>query len=237
MRRVLAVSPHLDDAVFSAGGTLARHAMDGDEVTILTCFTGNVAKPQGFALECQLDKGLSAEIDYMALRRAEDLAACEAIGAKAIHLPFLEAPHRGYADAKSLFAGRKETDAPIVADLRAAIASLYDKLCPSIVYGPLGVGNHVDHHVVRDAMAEQSAGVPVVSWEDFPYAMKSEAVSEGVVRRPLDAPSAAAKLRSVLCYKTQLGFQFGSAEHAADILSQWTVEGFVSDDLAAQTPS
>ena len=85
-------------------------------------------------------------------------------------------------------------------------------------------------------MTEQPAGVPAVWWEDFPYAMKSEAVSEGVKRRPLDAPSAAAKLRSVLCYKSQLGFQFGSAERAADILSRWTREGFVGDDLATQTP-
>ena len=58
---MLAVSPHLDDAVFSAGGTLAGHALDGDDVTVVTCFTGNVARPQGFALACQLDKGLSPE--------------------------------------------------------------------------------------------------------------------------------------------------------------------------------
>ena len=66
-------------------------------------FTGNVAEPQGFALACQLDKGLGPEVDYMALRRAEDAQACGRIGATPIHLPMLEAPHRGYADAAELF--------------------------------------------------------------------------------------------------------------------------------------
>ncbi|MCH2488188.1 MAG: PIG-L family deacetylase, partial [Erythrobacter sp.] len=92
MSRVLAISPHLDDAVFSAGGTLAEHAMAGDEVTVLTCFTGNVPEPTGFALACQLDKGLAPDIDYMALRRDEDHDACAKIGATALHWPFLEAP-------------------------------------------------------------------------------------------------------------------------------------------------
>ena len=162
----------------------------------------------------------------MALRRAEDLAACEAIGAKTIHLPFLEAPHRGYTNAKALFAERRKTDEAIVSKITSAIALHCEKLCPSIVYGPLGVGDHVDHHVVRDAMAAAPITVPTILWEDFPYAMKTDTAAEAVIRRPLDTLSAAAKLRGVLCYQSQLGFQFGSAESAADILSQWTAEGF-----------
>ena len=39
-------------------------------VTVVTCFTRSVPDPQGFALACQLDKGLGPEVDYMALRRA-----------------------------------------------------------------------------------------------------------------------------------------------------------------------
>jgi hypothetical protein len=108
--RVLAVSPHLDDAVFSAGARLAEHAMAGDAVMVVTCFTGNVAEPQGFVLACQLDKGLPADIDYMALRRAEDEAACALIGAEPLHLPLLEAPHRGYDSAVALFGPRLASD-------------------------------------------------------------------------------------------------------------------------------
>ena len=53
--------------------TLAALADAGHEVTVLTCFTRSVPDPTGFALACQLDKGLPAEADYMALRRADQL--------------------------------------------------------------------------------------------------------------------------------------------------------------------
>ena len=232
MSRVLAISPHLDDAVFSAGGTLAGHAMDGDDVTVLTCFTGNVARPEGFALACQLDKGLSADVDYMALRRAEDRAACEAIGAQAVHLPFLEAPHRGYSNAAELFGGRRAEDEPLVSRLAAALAQQIERTAPSIIYGPLGVGDHVDHLVVRDAILASATSTAIEWWEDFPYAMKDVKLHEAVIRRSLDAANAAAKLRAVFCYTTQLGFQFGSTERATDVLSQWSHEGFACHDDA-----
>jgi len=98
----LAVSPHLDDAVFSAGALLARLATQGWRVVIATCFTASVPNPRGFALACQLDKGLASSVDYMALRRAEDADACAALGCEIVHLPFTEAPHRGYEDPLAL---------------------------------------------------------------------------------------------------------------------------------------
>ena len=226
MTRVLAISPHLDDAVFSAGGTLARHAMNGDEVTVLTCFTGNVQRPAGFALACQLDKGLPANVDYMALRRTEDENACGQIGARAEHLPFLEAPHRGYRDAAALFGKRLESDQTVLDDLTKAIREQMDRFRPSVVYGPLGVGDHVDHHIVRDVILALSGDAGTIWWEDFPYAMKSPDVATGVQRRTLDPAAAAAKLRGVLCYSSQLAFQFGSTEGAVETLSSWSSEGF-----------
>ena len=78
---VLAISPHLDDAAFSAGGLLATLAR-AHRVVVATVFTQSVPAPTGFALRCQTDKGLAPEEDYLALRRAEDAAACAALGAE-----------------------------------------------------------------------------------------------------------------------------------------------------------
>ncbi|MGB3801544.1 MAG: PIG-L family deacetylase, partial [Lewinella sp.] len=75
----LVFSPHLDDAAFSCGGWIA--SQQAGSVTVVTCFTQSVEAPTGFALACQLDKGLTAEVDYMALRRAEDATAMDALGA------------------------------------------------------------------------------------------------------------------------------------------------------------
>ena len=80
MPTALALSPHLDDAAFSCGGLLASLAREGWHVVMATLFTASVADPTGFALACQLDKGLPAEVDYMALRRAEDVRAAAEAG-------------------------------------------------------------------------------------------------------------------------------------------------------------
>ena len=99
VRTALFLSPHLDDAVFSCGGTIALLPRAGWRVIVATVFTRSVLNPPGFAPACQLDKGLTPDVDYMALRRDEDAAACARLGAEVRWLDALEAPHRGYGSA------------------------------------------------------------------------------------------------------------------------------------------
>ena len=208
MPRLLAVSPHLDDAVFSAGGTLAMRAREGWQVTIATVFTLTVPDPQGFALACQLDKGLGRDVDYMALRRVEDIAACAAIGATACHLPFPEAPHRGYASAPALFAGVRSDD-DVAAPLSAALDELLGEVRPDLVLGPVGIGNHADHLIVRDVLR----ALPMASlqlWDDWPYADRGMHEAGDIVVA-LDADAHRAKAEAARAYASQLGSQFGGA--------------------------
>ena len=215
MTHLVAVSPHLDDAAFSVGGALAAHARDGGRVTVVTCFTGSVAHPRGFALACQLDKGLGPDIDYMALRRAEDETACAVIGAAPVHLPFLEAPHHGYGSAAALFGPRRPDDAR--ADrLGRALAVLLDDLAPDEVWGPLALGDHVDHHVVREALAR--TGRRALLWEDWPYLDRPGVAPPGEPARriALDGQLRAARLAMCGAFASQLGFQFGSRDALAE---------------------
>ncbi len=223
--RVMAVSPHLDDAVFSAGGQLAEHAIAQDAVCIATCFTANVPQPRGFALACQLDKGLGADIDYMKLRRREDARACAAIGAEAVHLPFLEAPHRGYEDAAALFGTLSPSD-DIVARLIPALRRLIADWRPDILYGPHGIGGHVDHVAVRTAIEALRPAGGLVWWEDYPYAMQHEVASAAILRKRLNDQSFGRKLTATLLYESQLGYQFGGREAARAALNGWRFEGF-----------
>ena len=225
-RTLLAVSPHLDDAIFSAGGTLALRAREGWRVLVATCFTGNVAHPTGFALACQLDKGLPPDIDYMALRRAEDAAACEAIGAGFVHLPFLEAPHRGYDSAAALFAGRLPDDA-IDAELAPALKALIAAENPDRIFGPMAIGNHADHLVVRSVL--EAIGGKLSLWQDWPYADRAPSthvIPTETVR--LDACAMGAKIRACQAYATQLGFQFGSPRAMTDRLGRINDERFLT---------
>ncbi|MBM7807543.1 LmbE family N-acetylglucosaminyl deacetylase [Geodermatophilus bullaregiensis] len=205
--RVTAVSPHLDDAAFSVGGTLAALADAGHEVTVVTCFTRSVPDPAGFALACQLDKGLPADVDYMALRRAEDTAAMAVLGATPLHLDLPEAPHRGYTSAADLFAGVHDGDGiwTTVRDLLAAVPG-------DLWLAPQALGSHVDHLQVLRAVA--GTGRPVLWWRDSPYVLRDpDAVPGpdlpgGLV--PVELPQDRDR-RADACarYATQLGFQFG----------------------------
>ncbi|WNV76504.1 PIG-L deacetylase family protein [Geodermatophilus sp. DSM 44513] len=207
--RVLAVSPHLDDAAFSVGGTLAALADAGHEVTVLTCFTATVPNPAGFALACQLDKGLGPDVDYLALRRAEDAAAMAVLGATPVHLGLLEAPHRGYTSAPDLFAGVHPGD-----DVWRSVAEELTRQDADLWLAPQALGGHVDHLQVLRAVAGLDR--PVLWWRDSPYVLRDPAAVPGPdlpaglaqVRLPQDL-----ERRGEACarYATQLGFQFGGA--------------------------
>ena len=172
--RVLAVSPHLDDAAFSAGATLAALADAGHEVTVVTCFTRSVPAPTGFALACQLDKGLPPDVDYLALRRAENRAAMAVLGATPVDLDLPEAPHRGYTSAADLFAGVHPGDG-----VWTELADLLGGLSADLWLAPQALGAHVDHLQVLRAVA--SLDPPALWWPDTPY----------VLRRPGAVPGAA----------------------------------------------
>ncbi|MFF0990966.1 PIG-L deacetylase family protein [Kocuria nitroreducens] len=230
---VLAVSPHLDDAAFSAGALLAGLAARGAQVRVVTVFTAGVPAPEGFALACQTDKGIPRDVDYMALRRAEDGTAMAALGARAVHLGLAEAPHRGYSSAAALFgpvvAGDEDTTESVAAALEQELARP-GMPPPDLVLGPAGLGNHVDHRHVRDALELLSHrhGLPVVRWDDLPYALRLPAGAGGAHERPATAAETRTKLAACASYPSQLGFQFGDAEAMTDALRPRT-ERFSGD--------
>ncbi|MEU2350502.1 PIG-L family deacetylase [Modestobacter sp. NPDC049651] len=205
--RVLAVSPHLDDAAFSAGATLAALADAGHRVTVVTCFTRSVPDPTGFALACQLDKGLPAGADYMALRRAEDAAATAVLGAAGVHLDLPEAPHRGYTSAADLFAGVHPGD-----DVWREVADRLAGHEADLWLAPQALGAHVDHLQVLRAVA--SLDRPVLWWRDSPYVLRRPDAAPGADLPPGMSPVQLPQLPdrradACACYATQLGFQFG----------------------------
>jgi LmbE family N-acetylglucosaminyl deacetylase len=221
MSRVVAVSPHLDDAVFSAGGTLARLAAAGHEVVVVTVFTGSVAAPTGFALACQTDKGLAPDVDYMALRREEDAAALGRLGVRGQHLGLLEAPHRGYGSPPELFAGRHDGD-DVASDVLDALAPRLARA--DLVLAPQAVGDHVDHQVVTAVVAARADPDRTAWWRDTPYAVRHpDAVgAPGVAGAEIAVDVTdvlAAKAAAAGAYATQVGFQFGGPEHVAPVLA------------------
>jgi LmbE family N-acetylglucosaminyl deacetylase len=224
-RTALFVSPHLDDVTFSCGGTLAVLADRGWRTVMATAFTATVLPAEGFALACQLDKGLSPEVDYMALRREEDREAARILGVADLRwLDLPEAPHRGYDSAAALFAAVREEDEvwrPLALHLRALLADV----CPDQIFAPQGLGGHVDHRQTIRAVTETAGEIPVAWYRDTPYAIRKpdavpfvDAGAAGTV--PIGS-TLERKMRAACAYRSQLGFQFGGPAEAAAALTEF----------------
>ena len=234
MPRALFLSPHYDDVAFSCGGTAFALAMRGWTTTLCTVFTKSVPSPTGFALACQLDKGLAADVDYLAIRRAEDDGAAHALAfSEVTRLEFAEAPHRGYDSAAALFGDFTPTD--------TIAAALEERLRECVrgsdaIFAPQALGAHVDHRRVRDAVlaiADAPAHTPRTMWyRDAPYVLRepladpSEPLASKTpttVAFALDARALAAKLDACAAYASQLGFQFGCEDTMRDALAEFAL--------------
>ena len=84
---VVAVSPHLDDAILSIGGLLADSARSGTPVEVLTVF-GNDPRSTLPPGEWDAACGFSSVGEAARARRVEDVRACARIGATSAVLDF-----------------------------------------------------------------------------------------------------------------------------------------------------
>ncbi|MGH8910462.1 MAG: PIG-L deacetylase family protein [Egibacteraceae bacterium] len=216
----LFLSPHLDDVAFSIGATLIGLARHGWRTVLATAFTASVPNPSGFALACQTDKGLGPEVDYMALRRAEDEVFAERAGVDELcWLAHPEAPHRGYDSPAALFGPPRDDDDAVVAGLAADLRRLLARLDPGRVFAPQAVGGHVDHRQLVRAALEAARtlcrGDRVCWYRDLPYGLRDPSAApplplpSGLAEQTIDiSATASAKVAACAAYRSQLGFQF-----------------------------
>lgn len=215
----LVLSPHLDDAAFSCGGTMAVLADAGWRVVMATAFTRTVQPVAGFALACQLDKGLGPEVDYMAVRRAEDRVAGEILGAEVRWLDLPEAPHRGYDSAAALFGPVLPGD-DVWEPLAGLAAALVEELRPAVVLVPQGLGEHVDHRQMIRSVLHAIPFAALAFYRDTPYAIRNDralphaTVPELAESRVEIEGALPRKVAAACSYGSQIGFQFGGAAAA-----------------------
>lgn len=159
--RHIFLSPHLDDAVYSCGGTLAVQVSNGLRPLVITVFSG-VPSPElnlsPFALEIQRKMG-GANLDAASLveaRHNEDAKALDFIHADYLWLDYLDAIYRGnpayYTSSEQLIGGTVHpADIEVDRQLAQDLGALQERLPDAVWYAPLGVGRHVDHQIVCSA--------------------------------------------------------------------------------------
>ena len=96
-----------------------------------------------------------------------------------------------------------------------------------MLIGPQAVGAHVDHVAVYSAI--ERCGLPSCLWLDFPYSARSahrrspfdseftKCSKQILCLRDIDI---AVKIDAAMTYRSQIGYQFGGAAAAAEIIKR-----------------
>ena len=229
------VSPHLDDAAFSAGGLISYLALK-TKVVIITAFTGAARDKHSLSALAYIKMCgyKSNEVGkFFFERRKEDKELFESLGAKVMHLGFLDALWRVNKNPNivykflsyfindfryiypthrlHIFKGKiHKEDIPNLRRLEKKLIEIVSEDKNSVVFCPLGVGRHVDHIMAREACTNVSP--QVIYWEDSPYNLyhkldKDFIKKKGLKRKVFNKDQANRKAL-YSAYKTQFGKLF-----------------------------
>jgi glycosyltransferase involved in cell wall biosynthesis len=233
------VSPHLDDAAFSAGGLISYLAKK-TKVYVITAFTeAGIDKHSLSAIAYVRKCGFNvSEIKkFFTLRKKEDKELFENLGVNSIHLGFYDAlwrkkknlsivervlsfilsdfryiypTHRLHAGKGKIFDSDLLNLENLQKRLKETIGSGKDKY----VFCPIGLGNHVDHIMVKTACTKTFENV--LYWEDAPYNLYNKtdqflAKRDGLVSAVFSKNQTERK-SMYPAYKTQFGKLFGGRE-------------------------
>jgi len=227
IRRVVIVSPHLDDAVFSTSGLLLSAVAPRCEV--MTVFTeGSTEADPSWAQA----GGFADTLAEHHARREEDRQALARLGVACVHLGFR--PGGFTPEGAALVAdrialpgaaaapspGRVLCLLPAGAGLpagRQRLLGLYQRLTRC----PRGVPAHPEHLEVRNRLLPhlRRPGLQLGFYSEFPYRWRDwrwsltarlGRVCGYPVRRYVGRPEPAAKLAAVALYRSQLSLVFGA---------------------------
>ncbi|HTW07513.1 MAG TPA: PIG-L family deacetylase [Acidimicrobiales bacterium] len=216
------VSPHMDDAVLSCGELLAAAPASH----VVTIFSGGPHRVRRLPQWDELSAHFKPGDDVMGLRREEDKAAMESLGAQAHHLDFWDVqyrvgprvfrPRRAHAALRS---ARLHLGAQfLLPRIEDRLVALVRSTNVSTWLVPLGLW-HMDHRLANQAGLRVARKVPEKNWliyEELPYARElpdevsaalKRLVGEGWGVQVVDmGPGGGSerKRAAVHCYQSQL---------------------------------
>jgi LmbE family N-acetylglucosaminyl deacetylase len=169
--RWIYLSPHLDDAVLSAGGLIYEQTKSGIPVEIWTFMCGYPpdGKYSPFAEFLHAEWNFSSAHEGIRIRRQEDKRAAARVGASVLHFEFLDCIYRRGANGEWLYYDISTPPRAEDAGLSSQIVeALSTRLMPDdVLVCQLSVGSHVDHVLVRQAA--ELLERPLLYDVDIPY--------------------------------------------------------------------
>ncbi|MCX7747691.1 MAG: PIG-L family deacetylase [Clostridia bacterium] len=160
-KKLVYVSPHHDDMVLSSGGLIGEISTICESLVLINVFTKSLWAP-GIIGEVKCEK-------VETVRTCEDRFYCEKYGIEQMNLGFRDSSVRGY-DADSELAAEVCND-KIYHDVLKCLRKLIKSMQYDFIFCPVGVGNHIDHKIVLEALRGMEPG-KILFYEDLPYAVK-----------------------------------------------------------------
>jgi len=230
--RWIYISPHLDDAVLSAGGLIHDQVKAGEQVEIWTLLCGQPPEDElsPYAQVLHYQWGVTSVPELIRARRAEDKKACELVGATPVYFDFLDCIYRRDKNGGWLYdyifvpPNEEEADLPtqIAANLAARLNPTDQLVCQ------LGLGSHVDHVIVRRAV--ELLQCPILYYADVPYLFKNpEELAPNIAGMKADVysvgePGLKSWQDAVAVYESQISSLFDDLNHMRTQIRQYWEE-------------
>lgn len=186
------ISPHLDDAILSAG-TLINCLASSNEVHVVNIFT-SVDRRSSLSGKIALKKvGYKTPESLFKARRIEDGRVFSYLGLNPINLGYVDALWRKkrksffskfkflFTEFSSIYPTYKfhvikgkvsQNDREMILNISADLNRLIKNGKDSIIFCPLALGNHVDHIIAREVCGQNFADI--YYWADFPYSLNEK---------------------------------------------------------------
>ena len=188
-KRVVVVSPHLDDGVLSLGASMASWARCGAVVqllTVLACDPASEAAAGGWDRR----GGFETEGESARARREEDRRACALVGATPVWLPFGSVDYDRHGDE---------------ADVRDAVRRALEGADTIVVPGlPLTHPDHAWLAQVMDAGGLEHGRVGRYAEQPYTFRAGADPAGAGFARTTVGLGDRLAKWRAIRCYASQL---------------------------------
>jgi LmbE family N-acetylglucosaminyl deacetylase len=230
------LSPHFDDVALSCGGLVWEQGQAGEDIQVWTICAGDPPpgplSPFAAYLHTRWQTGPNAPGE----RRAEDLAACRAMGAKPRHFDLPDCIYRRSPDqAAHLYTSEHDIFGPIHPQEQGLIAQQAEDLARHLparatVVCPLTLGGHVDHRLTRAAL--EKTGRSLWYYADYPYVLNRAPELEALRQSgwtcesfPVSEAGLEAWIASVAAYTSQVSTFWPDVTHMRSSLrSYWQSE-------------
>lgn len=130
--RVLVLAPHMDDEALGCGGSLRRHVLAGEPVTIAYMTDGRKGDPALNAAELAPEERERREDALAAVRADESRRSAAILGVRDLR-----------------FLGNRDLELAVSARTRKQMVRLLEEVRPDLVYLPFATDRHPDHRATN----------------------------------------------------------------------------------------